>query len=337
MAQFMHFLREAEYPRLEEFVYMFCARAMLTVYADLRLHVVDGFFAIMLDSRVAEPMTLEPRRAWDKLLILPSNSSGADTANSVSTIQAASIAYAKSTSFKSKATPLSEDETRELQFKFEMECWKLRTAFLDAVGDSPELKILVLPEVGQAELSKARRREKNAGQQPQFTRKPVTHCYPACRPRQKFHTTACIGRVNKAHEEWQKAKGGNVEADVPDQEPARVNFTFQQKQSTLVPPEQVISRSNRQDVVEPFSDEEKLVALRKSRMVLDLAKGDMVDGAFEWTMISEVLAGRGVADCVRFYYQHKHIIFMQLEKRPDKEQPVVPTGLPEWGPTLSAE
>lgn len=79
------------------------------------------------------------------------------------------------------------------------------------------------------------------------------------------------------------------------------------------------------------------MALRKSRMVLDLAKGDMVDGAFEWTMISEVLAGRGVADCVRFYYQHKHIIFMQLEKRPDKEQPVVPTGLPEWGPTLSAE
>lgn len=63
MAHFMLFLREAEYPRLEEFVYTFCARALLTVYADIRLHGSDGFFAVMLDSRFAEPMTLEARRA----------------------------------------------------------------------------------------------------------------------------------------------------------------------------------------------------------------------------------------------------------------------------------
>ena len=117
MAHFMHFLREAEYPRLEEFVYMFCARAMLTVFADLRLHGKDGFFAVMLDSRFAEPMTSEARKAWDKLLFLPGSSSGADTAGSVNTIQAASIAFAKSTGCKSNATPLSEEEIQQQQFK----------------------------------------------------------------------------------------------------------------------------------------------------------------------------------------------------------------------------
>ena len=335
MAQFMHFLPEAQYPRLEEFIYMFCARALLTVYADLRLHGVDGFFAIMIDSRFAEPMTLEARRAWDRLLILPSSSSGANTAASVSTIQAASIAYAKHTGFKSHATPLSEDEALELQFKVETECWKLKNAFIDAVGEDPDLKVLIPPEVGQAELSKIRRREKKAGPTPQFTLKPVTHCYPACRPASKLHTQPCVERKLAAQEQWQKAKGDDVEADVPDQEPARVDFTFQQKQSTLIPPEQVISRFNQRDVVEPFSDDEKLVALRRFRMVLDLNKGDVIDGAFEWTMISKVLAGRSVADCVRFYYQHKHIIFMKLETRPDPEQPFVPTGVP--GPELSAD
>lgn len=335
MAQFMHFLCEAQYPRLEEFIYMFCARALLTVYADLRLHGVDGFFAIMLDSRFAKPMTLEARRAWDRLLILPSSSSGANTAASVSTIQAASIAYARNIGLKSHATPLSEDEALELQFKVETECWKLKNAFIDAVGEDPDLKVLIPPEVGQAELSKIRRREKKAGPTPQFTLKPVTHCYPACRPASKLHTQPCVERKLAAQEQWQKAKGDDVEADVPDQEPARVDFTFQQKQSTLIPPEQVISRFNQRDIVEPFSDEEKLVALRRFRMVLDLNKGDVIDGAFEWTMISEVLAGRSVADCVRFYYQHKHIIFMKLEKRPDPEQPFVPTDVP--GPELSAD
>lgn len=65
-------LREAKYPNLEDFVYLFCARAMVTVYIDIRLHSADGFFAI--DSRFAEPMTLDARR------------SGAGTATSVSTI-----------------------------------------------------------------------------------------------------------------------------------------------------------------------------------------------------------------------------------------------------------
>lgn len=72
-------------------------------------------------------------------------------------------------------------------------------------------------------------------------------------------------------------------------------------------------------------------------MVLDLAKGDLVDGAFEWTMISEVLAGRGVADCIRFYYQHKHIIFIKLQKRPDPDQGFVPSGVSEWGAEVSLE
>lgn len=179
--------------------------------------------------------------------------------------------------------------------------------------------------------------KKKAGPPPQFTLKPVTHCYSACRPHQKLHTIPCVERVEKAQEEWLKAKGDDVEADVPDQEPAGVDFTFQLKQSTLIPPEQVISRFNQRDVVEPFSDEEKLVALRRFREVLDLAKGDLVDEAFEWTMISEALAGHGVADCVRFYYQHKHIIFLKLEKRPDPEQPFVPSRVPECGAELSLE
>ena len=336
MAHFMHFLREAEYPHLEDFVYLFCARALLTVYADIRLHSADGFFAIMLDSRFAEPMTLEARRAWDKLLIFPSNSSGADTATSVSTIQAASIAYAKGTGFKSNATPLSEEATRELHFKVEAECWKLRTAFVDAVGDSPELKIIVPSDVGQTEALKRRKREKKAGRPPQFKREMVSFCDSNCTPETDTHSRECTDRLREAQEEWREAKG-SVEADVPDQDPARVNFTFQQKQSTLISPEQVISRFNQRDVVEPFSDEEKLVAFRRFRMVLNLVKGETVDRAFEWTMISEVLAGRGVADCVRFYYQHKHIIFMKLDKRPDPEQPFVPTGVPDWDPRLSPE
>ena len=336
MAQFMHFLREAQYPHLEDFIYMFCARALLTVYADIRLHGADGFFAIMLDSRFAEPMTLEARRAWDKLLILPSSSSGADTAASVNTIQAASIAYAKSTGFKSNATPLSEEETQQLHFKVEMECWKLKNAFVEAVGESPELKMVVPAEVGRTEWSKARKREKKAGQTPRFKRELNSFCDSDCTPKTDTHSRACSRKLIAAQDEWQEAKGYDVEADVPDQEPAKADFTFQQKQSTLIPPEQVISRFNQRDVVEPFSDEEKFVALTRFRMALNLRKGDMVDGAFEWTMISEVLAGRSVADCVRFYYQHKHIIFMKLGKRPNSEQPLLSTGEPEWSPHLSA-
>jgi hypothetical protein len=126
-----------------------------------------------------------------------------------------------------------------------------------------------------------------------------------------------------------------VEAEVPDQEPNPPSFTFQQ--STFVPQEQVIARFNQRDAFEPSSDEEKLVALRMFRTVLDLAKGRMVDGSFEWTMIAEVLAGRGVADCVRFYYQNKHIIFMKLEKAAGHAVPLVLTGKPEWSPFLDAE
>ena len=188
MAHFMHFLREAEYPRLEEFVYMFCARAMLTVFADLRLHGKDGFFAVMLDSRFAEPMTSEARKAWDKLLFLPGSSSGADTAGSVNTIQAASIAFAKSTGCKSNATPLSEEEIQQQQFKVEMECWELQKAFVDAVGESPELMTIIPPDVGQAELSQARKRGKKAGDPPQFKRKPNLFCDVACKPDVRLHT-----------------------------------------------------------------------------------------------------------------------------------------------------
>jgi hypothetical protein len=86
MSHFMHFLLEGRFPRLEDFVYRFCAQAMLTTYADLRLHGTDGFFAVMLDSRFAEPMTMQARSAWDKLLFLPGSSSGAKTDGNVATI-----------------------------------------------------------------------------------------------------------------------------------------------------------------------------------------------------------------------------------------------------------
>jgi hypothetical protein len=333
MSHFMHFLLEGRFPRLEDFVYRFCAQAMLTTYADLRLHGTDGFFAVMLDSRFAEPMTMQARSAWDRLLFLPGSSSGAKTEANVATIQAASIAYAKNT--EPVPTNLTGDDALKMRWIAEMECWQLKNKFVDAVAESPELLIIVPPEVGQTEVKNARKREKKAGLPPRYKRKLVTMCDNLCRPKIDTHSRECTRKLDKAQEEWEDAKGRDVEAEVPDQEPNPPSFTFQQ--STFVPQEQVIARFNQRDAFEPFSDEEKLVALRRFSTVLDLAKGRMVDGSFEWTMIAEVLAGRGVADCVRFYYQNKHIIFMKLEKAAGHAVPLVLTGKPEWSPFLDAE
>lgn len=120
MSHFMHFLLEDRYPRLEDSVYGFCAQAKLTVFADLRLNGTDGFFAVMLDSRFVEPMTMQARSAWDELLILPGTSSGANTENNVSTIQAASIAYAKNK--KLAPANYTEDDALKMRWKAEMEC-----------------------------------------------------------------------------------------------------------------------------------------------------------------------------------------------------------------------
>lgn len=79
------------------------------------------------------------------------------------------------------------------------------------------------------------------------------------------------------------------------------------------------------------------MALRRFRTVLDGVEGKTIDRAFEWTMIAEVLPCRGVADCVRFYYQNKHIIFMKLERADANPVPLVLSGKPEWSPLLSAE
>jgi hypothetical protein len=337
MSHFMHFLREAEYPRPGKSVYKFCTQAMLTVYAELRLHGTYGFFAVLLDSRFAEPMTWEARRAWDKLLFLHGSTSGVDTASIVDTIQAASIAYAKDTGFKSHSTPFTDEETQALHFKVEMECWQLKNAWIKAVRQSPELMILVPAENGQTEVLEARKREKKAGRPARYERELDFECDTGCRRKPPTHTRNCTRRFDRVQEEWLKTKGGDVEADVPDQEPAGVDFSFQQKQGILIPPDQVISRFNQRDIVEPFSDDEKLAALRRLRFVLDRVKGETVDRAFEWTMISEVLAGRSVADCVRFYYQHKHLIFMKLGEQPDDTKPLVLIGKPEWGPWLPTE
>ena len=150
MSHFMHFLLEGRFPRLEDFVYRFCVQAMLTVYADLRLHGTDGFFAVMLDSRFAEPMTMQARSAWDELLFLPGSSSGANTEGNVATIQAASIAYAKNK--EPVPTNLTGDDALRMRWTAEMECFELKNKFVGAVAESPELLIIVPPEVGQTEV-----------------------------------------------------------------------------------------------------------------------------------------------------------------------------------------
>ena len=75
------------------------------------------------------------------------------------------------------------------------------------------------------------------------------------------------------------------------------------------------------------------MALRRFRTVLDGVEGRTIDRAFEWTMIAEVLPCRGVADCVRFYHQNKHIIFMKLERADANPVPLVLSGKPEWSPS----
>lgn len=333
MSHFMHFLLEGRYPHLEDFVYRFCAQAMLTVFADLRLNGTDGFFAVMLDSRFAEPMTMQARSAWDELLISPGTSSGSNTKNNVSTIQAASIAYAKSK--EPAPANYTEDDALKMRWKAEMECWQLKNEFVKAAGERPGLLILVPPEVGQTEVLEARKHEKKAGFPPKYKRKLETTCDDDCRPRLNLHSRDCTRKLDKAQDEWQEAKGYDVEAEVPDQDPNPPSFTFQQ--SIFVPQEQVITRFNQRNAFEPFSDEEKLVALKRFREVLDGVRGKMIDRAFEWTMIAEVLPCRGVADCVRFYYENKHVIFMKLEKAAGHAVPLVLSGKPEWSPNMSAE
>lgn len=44
MAHFMHFLIDSQYPNLDEFIYTFCTRAVLTAYVDLMTNGTNGFF-----------------------------------------------------------------------------------------------------------------------------------------------------------------------------------------------------------------------------------------------------------------------------------------------------
>ena len=102
----------------------------------------------------------------------------------------------------------------------------------------------------------------------------------------------------------------------------------------LIPPEKVITAFNQRDIIDPFSGEEKALAFKMFQLYLDLETGNpKMDASFEWMLISEVLPGRGVADCVRFYYQNKHIIDMRLKPAPTG--PLLKSGdPPKWGPFM---
>lgn len=339
MAHFMHFLVDSQYPNLDEFIYTFCTRALLSAYVDLRTNGPTGFFGVMLNSRYAEPMILLARRAWDKLLILPGSSSAVDTSNSVGTIQAASIAFAAGRTQEAINTSASPENNQDLHWEAAQLVSQLQNDFVTAVGENPDIMTIVPAEIGQTQLRKDRKGEQKAG----FPKPPVPQppevinrndkrkpeCDDACQ-KPYLHTRDCSARVAAAQEEWRKNKG-SVDAVVPDMGTPLSTYNM----STLVPPEQVMSRFNHKEIIDPFSDEEKLLAFKMFRLYLNLHNGEAMDVSFEWTLISEVLAGRGVADCVKFYYQHKHIIDMRLKGAPTEL--TFRGGEPKWGPHLDED
>jgi hypothetical protein len=308
-AHFMHFLLSSRYPRLDEIFYMLSAGAIVTMYKDLYVNQSASFFGRLFDSDLAEPMVIQARQAWDNLLIFSGNESGADSKSSVALVHAAVVASADQSRHGPAFPALGTEMIRDLQDEAISQYEKLQSTFARAMRKNPELMTIIPPETGRIQPQEPKSFDGLVGFPPRKRPGPLV-CDQACMTNLNLHTLECCERIYKA----KKDSIDDDEGDVP-------SFTFQMphvnEASGQNPP-----GLNRKKWVEPFTAEETLVAFKMFRAVLSIRSADAFDSAFQWTMIAEGLAGRSVADCIRFYATNKAIIDMSIDSLSGRDSPL---------------
>lgn len=304
-AHFMYFLLKKRYPKLDDIFYMLSAGALATVCADLRVNKSSGFFWKMFDTRFAEPMVAQARQVWDKLLILPGSTSGADTASSVAMVRATSVAYADESRQGTPLPALGAEISQDLQDEVTSQFQKLQSEFARAMNKNPELMTIIPPATGHIEPQEPTLVDELVGFPPR-KKGWASECDQSCKQKLNLHTIECGERRWRAREQFAKID----DEDAAD--PTDSSYTFQlprvNKGPKRLPPG---LNSNRW--ADPFSVEEALLALERFKGILSIRSGPAFDSAFEWTSIAEVLAGRSVADCIRFYNANKQIINTSVE------------------------
>jgi hypothetical protein len=256
MAHFMHFVLDSGSSHFEDFLYFHCARTILTVHLDLERDA-DGFCGIMLQSPYAEPMVADARLEWDKLLVLPGG--GDNTAHSVTTVQAASIAHTEARKGNATGSKMSA-------FDADMQRWRLEKEFLDATVQNPRILTQPPSENGQTEFADSSKADY-----------PVRECVQECRPEEGLHTDNCHAVHFVALKKHINYTQPSREAIVPDQEqfdPSE-NFTFGRRRP--IPPHSVTKVFNFNNLIDPFTEEETLTAYKRIREVLKAISDDTID------------------------------------------------------------
>jgi hypothetical protein len=196
-AHFMHFLLRNRYPRLDDIFYMLSAGAIVTIYLDLQVKESATFSHKMVGSRLAEPMVLQARQAWDKLLVFSGNKSGADTKNSVALVHAAAVAFADQGRHGAAYPPLGAAMDRKLQDEAMSQCQKLQSSFATAMRKSPELMTIIPPETGRIKPQELESRDGLVGFPPRQRPGPL-ECDKACKKQFNLHTLECGAKICQA-------------------------------------------------------------------------------------------------------------------------------------------
>jgi hypothetical protein len=315
MAHFMHFILDSGLSQFEDFLYFHCARTIITANLDLE-NDASGFFGIMLQSVCAEPVVADTRLEWDKSLVLPGGK--VNTAYSMTTIHAAWIAYTEAR--KENATAVESSG-----WDADVARWELEKRFNDAIARTP--KILTEPpsENGQTEFEDLSK----AGY-------PERKCDKECRSEEDLHTDDCHTVFFAALEEHIEYTQPSREAVAPDQGQTRSSQKFTFERSRFISPISVTKVFNYKNLIDPFTKEETLTAYKRFREVLKDLADNKIDQHFQWLAIAEVLPGRGVVDCIHFYYANKMQAYLKV-KPPASPKAKKPAPQPQWSPFMEEE
>lgn len=306
MTQPMHFLLKDRYSRLDELFYKLCIRTLLTVCVDMQEDPTDGFFSVLFDTEYDKPMSSKLRSDWDNLLLLPSGDSGANTAASVVAIQAAFLFLADGNK-KSNEVPFGGEEAdQNLQAEIMAHYCKLHTDFVKAASEIPELVTTVPSENGQTESQKPKLVGELVGFPPK-QKLSKTNCVRGCQAHLGKHNVECPFWLEEGKKMFIKTLGEG-KADGLDLENFQPSFTFQVPLPADADPKQIKPRLNCKNHVDPFSEEETLLAFKMFKVAMKPKLSGTLDLIFPWTSISEVFVGRGVADIIHFYDDNKRII-----------------------------
>lgn len=287
----MYYLDECMFPDMERLHYEQCARALLTAYPDIRTRPT-AFMSTLLKSSFAEPMTWQARKLRHDHLGFKKVIGDAEYRTSSIIIQQALIAFGDKMKWKTMQPFNSTDENLKVvdkEHKMATRLTSLLQTSETGADDRPELLLAI-----------------NNGLALQG---PTTSAQlPA---RIKDHNSTCtLGCNSIIH-----TNGAPVSVPIPAKREAfaRADMGWIGKPKSLIVPS--IKSSPTSHAMHAFTNEEQLGLFVRYKEVHIQWKDRAISEEGvplstsqiwlrKWAAIAEVLPGRGVADCIRFYNEH---------------------------------